>query len=143
MHGWALDIAKTLIHSTDPAGPLFDASESGRRRGREYLDRIMTRTEARDSENRFETTQAQYDAVVEWGIPDPSRLHRLKGITAPTLIATGSNDIVVPPVNSQILAAHRPHASLRLYPDAGHGFLFQYPTEFAGLITAFLSATSP
>jgi hypothetical protein len=26
-----------------------------------------------------------------------------------------------------------------IYPDAGHGFLFQYPAEFAAVVNAFLS----
>ncbi len=70
---------------------------------------------------------------------DPSQLNRLAGITQPTLVANGSNDTMIPTVNSQILADHLPDARLRIYPDAGHGFLFQYPVRFAELVTTFLS----
>ena len=41
---------------------------------------------------------------------------------------------------SQILADHLPNARLRIYPDAAHGSLFQYPRQFAELVTEFLSA---
>jgi hypothetical protein len=33
---------------------------------------------------------------------------------------------------------HIPNARLRIFPDAAHGFLFQYPTEFASLVNGFL-----
>jgi pimeloyl-ACP methyl ester carboxylesterase len=45
---------------------------------------------------------------------------------------------MVPPVCDRELE-RLPNAQLRIYPDAGHGFLFQYPAEFASEIEAFLS----
>jgi len=48
--------------------------------------------------------------------------------------------MIMPTINSQILADHLPNARLRIYPDAVHGFLFQYPRQFAELVTEFLSA---
>lgn len=50
------------------------------------------------------------------------------------------NDILVPTVNSYLLAGHSPDAELIVYPDAGHGFLFQYPHEFAAEVNRFLGA---
>src|SRR5713226_2541060 len=46
--------------------------------------------------------------------------------------AHGDNDTMIPTVNSYILAEHIPNARVRIFRDAGHGFLFQFPTEFAG-----------
>jgi pimeloyl-ACP methyl ester carboxylesterase len=83
---------------------------------------------------------AQAQAITDWGIPDMSKLARLAGITQPTLVANGSNDILVPTVNSYLLAGHIPNAQLTIYPDAGHGFLFQYPHEFAAQVNTFLGA---
>jgi pimeloyl-ACP methyl ester carboxylesterase len=40
--------------------------------------------------------------------------------------------------NSLLLADHLPNAQLRIYPDAGHGFLDQYPELFADDVHAFL-----
>jgi len=80
---------------------------------------------------------AQAEAITDWGIPDMSKLARLAGITQRTLVANGSNDIMVPTVNSYLLTGHIPHAELIIYPDAGHGFLFQYPHEFATEVNKF------
>jgi len=52
----------------------------------------------------------------------------------------GNNDILVPTVNSYLLAGHLPDAELIIYPDANHGFLFQYPHEFALEVNRFLTA---
>jgi pimeloyl-ACP methyl ester carboxylesterase len=97
-------------------------------------------TEGNDRPNGPDVAQRQYDAIVEWGIPDVSRLNRLAGITQPTLVTNGANDRMIPTINSQILAGHIPNARLRIFPDAAHGFLFQYPTEFAELVNQFLDA---
>jgi pimeloyl-ACP methyl ester carboxylesterase len=55
------------------------------------------------------------------------------------LVANGDNDRMVPTPNSHLLAEHLPAAQLRIYPDAGHEFPFQYPVEFAGEVQAFLA----
>jgi hypothetical protein len=41
--------------------------------------------------------------------------------------------------NSQLLAERLPNAHLRIYPDANHGFLNQYPELFADRVRAFLN----
>jgi len=72
-------------------------------------------------------------------IPDPSKLARLAGIIQPTLVANGDNDTMIPTVNSYILAEHIPNARVRIFQDAGHRFLFQFPTEFAAIVASFLA----
>jgi pimeloyl-ACP methyl ester carboxylesterase len=89
--------------------------------------------------NGPEVVTAQYDAIVEWGIPDPSKLARLRGISQATLVANGDNDMMTPTANSHILGHQLPNARVRIYPDAGHGFLFQWPREFAALVNEFLA----
>ena len=144
MHGWIFDIERTANSPSNGVDELlhifFEATETSRALGREYLKRAFSRTEGHDTPNGPQVARAQYDAIVEWGIPDPSRLNRLAGITQPTLVANGDNDRMIPTINSQILADRLPNARLRIFPDAGHGFLFQYPREFAELVTEFLSA---
>lgn len=44
----------------------------------------------------------------------------LPGLSQPTLLAAGGLDSLVPPVNSERLAARIPGAQLKLYPDAGN-----------------------
>jgi pimeloyl-ACP methyl ester carboxylesterase len=82
---------------------------------------------------------AQLDAITRWGITEPSKLARLGAITQPTLVANGDNDPMMITQNSHLLAHHLPNAQLRIYPDAGHGFLDQYPTEFADHVNEFLN----
>jgi pimeloyl-ACP methyl ester carboxylesterase len=143
MHGWIFDIERTANNADNGIEDLlhifFEVTETSRALGMEYIQRAFSRTEERDKPNGPEVTRAQYDAIVEWGIPEPSRLDRLAGITQPTLVANGDNDMMIPTVNSQLLADRLPDARLRIYPDAAHGFLFQYPQQFAELVTEFLS----
>ncbi|WP_371400634.1 alpha/beta hydrolase [Kribbella sp. NBC_00662] len=143
MHGWTFDIERVANAANNGPEDLlhifFEITETSRALGREYMQRAFSRTEARDKPNGPEVARAQYDAIVEWGIPDPSRLNRLAGITQPTLVANGNNDMMIPTINSQLLADRLPDARLRIYPDAAHGFLFQYPRQFAELVTEFLS----
>ena len=82
---------------------------------------------------------AQLAAITEWGIPDESRLNRLAGITQPTFVANGDNDEMMHTANSVLLADKLPNSQLRIYPDAKHGFLYQYPELFADHVRTFLS----
>jgi pimeloyl-ACP methyl ester carboxylesterase len=116
----------------------FERTASSQAKGREFLKRISSREKDRDQPTDLATRNAQLNAISEWGIPDPIRLNRLAGITQPTLVANGDNDVMVPTKNSYLLARHVPNARLSIYPDAGHGFLFQYPAEFGAEVNAFL-----
>lgn len=48
----------------------------------EFLGRFMQRQEGRDAPTSDAARDAQYDAIVEWGIPDHAALQRLTGIKA-------------------------------------------------------------
>ncbi|MDI6874798.1 alpha/beta fold hydrolase [Candidatus Solincola sp.] len=75
----------------------------------------------------------QLAAIINW-----SSHSRLKDIHNPTLIITGSEDILIPPENSRILARAIPNSRLVEYPGGGHGLIGQFPVEVAGEIAAFL-----
>jgi pimeloyl-ACP methyl ester carboxylesterase len=106
----------------------------------DFVRRIFKRAEGRDTTPTLVARDRQAGAIVEWGIPDVGKLARLAGIRVPTLVANGDDDIMVPTVSSYLLAGHLPDAQLFIYPGAGHGFLFQYPHEFAAEVNAFLAA---
>src|SRR5580693_2057171 len=116
----------------------FEQTATSEARGREFIDRLGSRREDRDAPVSLATRDAHLSAIETWGIPDPTRLSRLAGITQPTLVANGDNDIMVPTENTYLLADHLPNARPSIYPDAGHGFLFQYPVEFGTEVNAFL-----
>ena len=60
-------------------------------------------------------------------------------VTQPTLVANGDDDRMMHTKNSRLLAKQLPNAELRIYPDANHGFLDQYPELFADDILEFLN----
>jgi pimeloyl-ACP methyl ester carboxylesterase len=64
---------------------------------------------------------------------------RLREIRAPVLIATGTEDIVIPPSNALKLVNAMPSAWLAQFPGGGHAFIAQYPSPLADLINCFLA----
>jgi pimeloyl-ACP methyl ester carboxylesterase len=142
MHGYTDDVYGNATADEPGADDLlalfFERSETSIAKGREFIGRIFARTEGRDEGTTLDTRDRQLDAVTTWGIPEAGRLDRLAGITQPVLAINGDNDRMVPTINTHVLAERLPHAQLKIYPDAGHGFLFQYPAEVAADIEAFL-----
>jgi len=64
---------------------------------------------------------------------------RLRKLRAPTLVATGTEDIVIPPLNALALVNAVPGAWLAQFSGGGHAFMAQYPRELADLIIEFLA----
>ena len=87
--------------------------------------------------------KAQIAAILEWGEPRGERYAELKSIIQPTLVVNGSHDILCPTINSYLLAQHIPGAELILYPDSGHGALFQYAPLFVSQVAQFLDSAVP
>ena len=108
-------------------------------KGVEFLGRFLERQDGRDAPTTDAARDAQYDAIVEWGIPDHGALQRLTGIQSPTLILQGDADLMIPPKVSHLMAGLIPDAEIRIYADAAHGFLFQYPPTSRADINAFLA----
>ncbi len=67
---------------------------------------------------------------------------QLKDISAPTLVATGRDDVLIPSANSEILAREIPHAELRIFDNAGHGFVTSAREPFLNVFQEFLSRQS-
>ena len=142
MHGWREDIAAAARAESSPKNLLyimFAHTDTSQAKGKEYLGRFLKRQQARDMPTSDVVRDAQYDAIVEWGIPDHTALQRLTGIRGPTLVIQGDNDLMIPTKLSHLLAGLVPDARIRIYPDAAHGFLFQYPSEVAAEVNAFLA----
>jgi pimeloyl-ACP methyl ester carboxylesterase len=143
MHGWAPDVIGAVGEpAPNPDGYLsvfFTRSAASRQAGRETLGRLTARREGRDEQTTWQTRQAQYDAVCDWGIPDHGRLQRVSAIGMPVLVANGDADPMILPHFSHLLAGLIPQARVKIYPDAAHGFLFQHHAEFARDVDAFLT----
>jgi pimeloyl-ACP methyl ester carboxylesterase len=143
MHGWRPDIEEHARRAQPQGEDLlhifFAHTETSQAVGVEFLGRLMRRTENRDTGATPATSDAQYDAIVEWGIPDALAVQRLTAIRQPTLIVQGDDDLMIPTKGSHLMAALLPDAQLRIYPDAAHASIFQYPIEVAADVHRFLS----
>ncbi|WP_127502799.1 alpha/beta fold hydrolase [Actinoplanes solisilvae] len=143
MHGWRADIESHACANVNDAADLlyifFAHTETSQALGKEFLGRIFARTENRDAPTTVEVRDAQYDAIVEWGIPDHGALQRLTGIRRPTLILQGDDDLMIPTKGSHTMAGLIPGARLRIFPDAAHASLFQYAAEAAKEVNDFLA----
>ncbi len=118
----------------------FAPTETSQAKVTEFVERIFTRERDRDQKPTLAVRAAQAETITDLGIPDMTKLARLTRITQPTVGVNASDDILVPTVNSYLLAGHIPNAQLIIYPDANHGFLFRYPHEFAAEVNNLLGA---
>ena len=116
----------------------FSPSEASQAAGRRFLERIRARTEDRDVPVSEATVAADLAAAHEWGAAAPDSFDYLKGISHPALVVNGSNDIVVPTINSYILQQNLPNAELILFPDSNHGSHFQFTELFNRYVTDFV-----
>jgi pimeloyl-ACP methyl ester carboxylesterase len=143
MHGWAAAVMEAVGNpETSPEAYLdvfFAPSPSSRKAGQEALRRMYARTEDRDVATTWATREAQYDAACTWGIPDHALLQRLSCLKLPVFVANGDSDPMILPHFSYLLAGLIPQASVKIYPDAAHGFLFQHHAEFAADVESFLA----
>ena len=62
----------------------------------------------------------------------------LSKIIQPTLVANGDNDRMVPSTLSEDLHRRIKGSELIIYPDSGHGSIFQFHDKFAPVAVEFL-----
>ncbi|MHA6641055.1 alpha/beta fold hydrolase [Mesorhizobium sp. A623] len=117
----------------------FAPTATSQAAGEAWLARIQARQTDREPDPAPEAVQAQAAAITQWGRIPSDRYASLKKITQHTLVINGSDNIMVPTVNSFILQQQLPDARLVLFPDSGHGSHFQYPEEFAEAAAKFLN----
>jgi pimeloyl-ACP methyl ester carboxylesterase len=134
--------AKAALTRLDPRHFLFfNRNPTGKRAATEYIARLQERTTDRDKPISHQARIAQLLAIREAGLGKP---HDLSRITQPTFVANGDNDVMVASSQSYALAERIPNAQLTIYPDSGHGGIFQYHHEFVPEVLAFLeSDTAP
>ena len=116
----------------------FSPSEASQAAGRRFLRRVRARAEDRDVPVSEATVAAHSAAAREWGAAAPDGFEYLQGINHPTLVVNGSDDIVIPTINSYILQQNLPNAELILFSDSNHGSQFQYAERFSRYVADFV-----
>lgn len=132
-----LDMLRGLLTGQDPKQFLFfTRTPAGIRAGKEFLLRIQERTENRDRKITVTALQAQLKALRLWGAKRPADLSQIQ---QPVLVANGDSDRMVPSKNTYDLAQRLPNSELIIYPDSGHGAVFQFHADFVTRALEFLS----
>jgi len=117
----------------------FEPTPSSQAAGREFWLRRNTRVD-QDRPSSLAAMAAQAAAIGAWGtVPLDDRYKALQAIKQTTLVVNGKHDLLVPTVNSYILQQHLPNATLIIYPDSGHGAIFQFADAFARETNRFLN----
>lgn len=115
----------------------YPETEEGRALGMESLSRIFAQ---KTNDSNLQVRDAQLSAIAHWvGEDFNSYKEALSQISMPTLVINGDNDIMVPTENSFMLSESISDAQLIIYPNAGHGHLFQHPIRFANHVNTFLN----
>ena len=115
-----LDTARALLTRRDP---------------KEFLARLEERTNDRDKAISVGSFRAQLKAIHRWGQQKPADL---ASIHQPVLVMNGESDKMVPSENTVDLDRRLPNSQLVLYPDAGHGGVFQFHEDFVKRALEFL-----
>jgi pimeloyl-ACP methyl ester carboxylesterase len=127
---------RAALTLNDPKTQLFFTSTAaGKRAARGYLARLKERTTGRDKAVRLGTYRAQLTAIRRWGQQAP--VEWASGV-GQALVVHGDSDQLVPPSSAIELARLLPGATVTVYPDSGHGAVFQYHREFAAAARDFL-----
>jgi pimeloyl-ACP methyl ester carboxylesterase len=100
------------------------------------LKRLAERSANRDKDISVSAYVAQLQALSAWGQKRPADLSVIK---QPVFVANGDDDRMVPTKNSYDLARRLPNSTLTIYPDAGHGGVFQFHADFVPQALDFLA----
>jgi pimeloyl-ACP methyl ester carboxylesterase len=130
------DMLRAALTRSDPKEFLFfNRDAAGKPAARAFVGRLAERTVDRDARISVKAFRTQLKAIRNWGRGTPDDL---SAITRPTLIANGDNDRMVPSGLSEDLHRRIKGSELIIYPDSGHGGIFQYHEKFAPVAVEFL-----
>ncbi|OOB89492.1 alpha/beta fold hydrolase [Rathayibacter sp. VKM Ac-2630] len=131
------DLVRSVLARSDIKEFLFfNRDAAGKKAAKEFVGRLKERTVNRDEKISTKAFTTQLTAIQRFGRSAPSDL---SVITQPTLIANGDHDRMVPTVLSHDLHRRITGSELVIYPNSGHGGIFQYWEQFAPVAAEFLS----
>lgn len=128
---------KAGLKRIDPKRYIFyNHDEVGRLEAEKVLGRMSERTnDYVDKDMNISGFLMQLKAIKHWGkdIQDG-----MVYITQPTLIVNGDKDMQVPTENSYVMHEKIKNSQLIIYPNAGHGSIFQNAEDFSKELITFL-----
>ena len=129
---------KGALHRVDPKRYIFyNHDEQGGIEATKVLGHMgMRKKEDADKEMNIPGFLIQLKAIKRWG---KDAQDSLAFITQPTLIVNEDNDLQVPTANSYEMHEKIAGSKLIIYPNAGHGSIFQYAEEFSKELLVFLA----
>jgi pimeloyl-ACP methyl ester carboxylesterase len=117
----------------------FRPTPTSQAAGRAFWERRHLRKKDVDRPSTPQTLAAQRAAATAWREVRGERFAELREISQPTLVVNGNHDVMIPTFNSYVLSQHIPRAQLVIYPDSGHGALFQFSDVFVAHGRMFLN----
>jgi pimeloyl-ACP methyl ester carboxylesterase len=130
------DMLRATLSFADPKEFLFfNRDAAGKLAGRAFVHRLKERTIDRDTPIKVSAFQRQLKAIEKYGRSVPSDLSKF---SQPTLIANGDNDRMVPSELSEDMHRRIKDSELIIYPNSGHGGIFQFHEKFAPVAVEFL-----
>lgn len=132
--------AQARMGADDIRLPLFfTRSAASQAAGHAFLARAAARTADRDPDSTEAVSNRQGKALIDW-CAAPGGETLMAAIRQPALVVCGSDDTMLPNANAVRLYKGITDAQLILYPDSGHGALFQHAGLFAAHCRLFLDA---
>lgn len=125
---------------------IFTGSQEAAQNTPKCLFTERTLREAPEVVERYQEVSRRFpptaDVMIrQWeAIPGHDTWAELRYVQAPTLVLSGSDDVLVPPENSKILAERIPNAQLQVIEGGGHQFLVEKADAFNQAVLEFLEA---
>jgi acetyl esterase len=114
----------------------FSPSATSQAAADAFLARLGERTQDRDAPVTNEAIGAQLTALAKW--EQGSSPAALTNVDQPVLVVNGDDDTMLPTISSFHLAQLLPDVQLSIYPDSGHGGIFQHHDVFVAQALDFL-----
>ena len=130
-------IFKAVLEKTDPKRFIFyNHDKEGKMEAEKVLRRLAERNgKYLDKATTIPSFLRQLRAIRKWG---KEKADNLSFINQPTLIINGDNDLMVATENSYDIHDRIANSKLVIYPNSGHGSLFQFPEKFSDEVQNFL-----
>lgn len=133
-----LDLVRALVTFKDIKTTLFfTRTVNGKTSAVQFLKRLKRRQQQRDRTISWFSYRRQLKAINRWGRAQPADLSEIR---QPVLVVNGENDRMVPTEpNTYDLHRQLANSELVIYPDAGHGSIFQNGSDFVERANQFLA----